>query len=135
MARTLSSNHLPEPAPVLPCTPALGICPVRDVMDHVGTKWTALLLLTLHEGTQRFNALHRAVPDISKRMLTQTLRELERDGLVRRTVIPTKPPSVEYDLTPLGMSIMSPLNGLIDWAARHHGAILSARHQYDAALS
>ncbi|RST50414.1 transcriptional regulator [Variovorax sp. MHTC-1] len=103
-------------------------------MDHVGTKWTALLLLTLYAGTQRFNQLHRAVPDISKRMLTQTLRDLERDGLVRRTVLPTKPPSVEYDLTVLGQSIMEPLRGLVDWAARHHAEIVMARRVFDTAL-
>jgi DNA-binding HxlR family transcriptional regulator len=78
------------------------LCPVRDVLDRVGDKWTMLVLIAMAGHSLRFSKLHRAVPDISKRMLTQTLRDLERDGLVLRRVFPTKPPSVEYELTDLG---------------------------------
>lgn len=110
-----------------------GMCPVRDVLDHVGSKWTTLILQMLEARPQRFSELHRAVPDISKRMLTQSLRELERDGFIQRQVYPTKPPSVDYRLTPLGESILQPIKGLVDWAAQHHDAIRSARAQFDEA--
>ena len=93
-------------------------CPIRDVLDQIGDKWSTLLLLTLAEGPQRFGAIKRMVPDISQRMLTQTLRDLQRDGLINRTVFPTTPPSVEYRLTPLGQSLLKPLAGLIAWAGR-----------------
>ena len=73
------------------------------------------------------------MPDISQRMLTQTLRDLQRDGLIEREVFPTKPPSVEYSLSPLGMSLQTPLNALIAWAVEHHGAIREARARYDGA--
>lgn len=108
-------------------------CPVRDVLDRVGDKWSMLLIAALAGGPRRFSALHRAIPDISKRMLTQTLRDLERDGLIEREVFPTKPPSVEYRLAALGRSILEPLNVLITWADEHHGKITRARHQFDQA--
>jgi DNA-binding HxlR family transcriptional regulator len=76
-------------------------CPVRDVLDRIGDKWSMLMIMTLAARPQRFSELHRAIRDISKRMLTQTLRDLERDGLITRHVFPTKPPSVEYCLSPL----------------------------------
>ncbi len=107
-------------------------CPVRDVLDHMGSKWTTLILLALTQQALRFSEVHRAVPDISKRMLTQSLRELERDGLIERTVYPTKPPSVEYRLSVLGESLLVPLAGLIAWAEDSHGAIGDARARYDA---
>ncbi|MGH6837555.1 MAG: winged helix-turn-helix transcriptional regulator [Methylocella sp.] len=75
-------------------------CPVRDVLDRIGDKWSILMIMTLATRPQRFSELHRAIRDISKRMLTQTLRDLERDGLITRHVFPTKPPSVEYRLAP-----------------------------------
>lgn len=106
-------------------------CPVRDVLDRVGDKWSTLVLVTLSGGPHRFSAALRAVPDISKRMLTQTLRDLERDGMVARTVFPTKPPSVEYRLTPLGETILEPLTALVRWADRHHAEIRAARQSYD----
>ncbi len=107
-------------------------CPVRDVLDHIGDKWTTLVLTVLAGGPHRFNALDRMIPDISKRMLTQSLRNLERDGIVERTVYPTKPPSVEYKLTPLGVSLTGPLHELIRWAEDHHEEIRSGRSRYDA---
>lgn len=106
-------------------------CPVRDVLDRIGDKWSTLALVTLANGPRRFSAVQRAIPDISKRMLTQTLRDLERDGLIARTVFPTKPPSVEYRMTSLGETLLKPLTVLIRWADRNHAAIKHARLAYD----
>ncbi|MBU1330965.1 MAG: helix-turn-helix transcriptional regulator [Gammaproteobacteria bacterium] len=108
-------------------------CPVRSVLDRLGDKWTTLILIALAQQPQRFSALCRAVPDISKRMLTQTLRDLERDGLITRQVFPTKPPSVEYDLTPLGESLLGPLTVLIAWAESNQAAIAESQGHFDAA--
>lgn len=105
-------------------------CPVRDVLDQISGKWSTLLLMILASGPQRFGQLRRAVPDISQRMLTQTLRDLQRDGLVARRVFPTQPPSVEYRLTPLGRSFLKPLMKLIEWSERNHGAIRAAREAF-----
>lgn len=107
-------------------------CPVRDVLDRVGQKWTLLLLIALIPGPRRFSALQRQVGDISKRMLTQSLRQLERDGLVAREVFATKPPSVEYRLTELGRSALDPIAALTVWADRNHDRIRAARSAYDA---
>jgi len=107
-------------------------CPVRDVLDRIGDKWSALLIFTLAERSHRFGELRRAIADISQRMLTQTLRELQEDGLVNRTVHPTTPPSTEYMLTPLGRSLVEPLTGLLRWAEAHHGEIKQARSAYIA---
>ncbi len=107
-------------------------CPVRNVLDRIGDKWSTLLLSLLAHGPHRFSALQRAIPDISKRMLAQTLHDLQRDGLVGREVFPTKPPAVEYRLTPLGRTILEPLAHLVAWADRHHAAIVAARAAFDA---
>lgn len=107
-------------------------CPVRDVLDQIGDKWTALILMALVQ-PRRFSEIGRSVPDISKRMLTQTLRELERDGLISRHVFATKPPSVEYRLTEMGVSVLDPLAGLVRWAESRHEDIRSARARFDAA--
>lgn len=112
---------------------AVGDCPVRHVLDHVAAKWTTLILLTLRKGPARFNALGRELPDISKRMLTQTLRDLERDGLVLREVFPTKPPSVQYQLTDLGQSLITPVLALVDWAELNSAEMNAARARFDAA--
>ena len=106
-------------------------CPVRDVLDQISGKWTTLLMIVLADAPHRFSDLQRAVPDISKRMLTQTLRDLERDGLITRHVFPTKPPSVEYRLAPLGQSMLAPLAALIGWAEASHASIQDARAQFD----
>ena len=106
------------------------ICPIRDVLDRIGDKWSTLLVMTLAERPHRFGELRRAVPDISQRMLTQTLRELQRDGLISRTVHPTTPPSVEYKLTPLGQSLLEPLSHLVNWANAHHAEIRTARSEF-----
>lgn len=108
-------------------------CPIRDVLDRLGDRWTTLVLLTLEEGgTLRFSQLKAGIEDISQRMLAQTLRRLEQDGLVSRTVYATVPPRVEYTLTPLGQSFMAPVHGLIRWAGEHHEQVRSARQAYVA---
>ena len=114
-----------------PIDPVLAACPVRDVLDRIGDKWSVLMLLTLADGPLRFGALRRAVPDISQRMLTQTLRDLQRDGLIDRAVHPTVPPSVEYALTALGQSLLVPLSGLVGWAEARHAEIREARSRFD----
>ncbi len=112
---------------------AVGPCPVRDLLDHIAAKWTTLVLLALEGGPKRFNALLRMLPDISRRMLTQSLRDLERGGFIERTVFPTKPPAVQYALTPMGHSVMGPIQTLIVWAKTHEDALTDARARYDAA--
>lgn len=112
--------------------PLAELCPVRSVIDQIGGKWTTLILLALAEQPYRFGALRRLVPDISQRMLTQTLRDLERDGYVLRSVFPTKPPSVEYRLTDLGQSLIGALEVLVTWAEAHHDRVRESRHAFDA---
>ncbi len=107
-------------------------CPVRNVLDRIGDKWTMLTLVALAATPRRFSELHRIMPDISKRMLTQTLRDLERDGLVTRHVFPTKPPRVEYRLSALGQSVLEPLAGLVRWAEGSYPSIREARARFDA---
>ncbi|MPV56785.1 transcriptional regulator [Burkholderia sp. HI2761] len=110
-------------------------CAVRDVLDRIGDKWSMLMIMELATRSQRFGELRRSLPDISKRMLTQTLRNLERDGLVTRHVFPTKPPSVEYRLAPLGRSLLDPMAALVDWADRSYADIHAARTRFDGALA
>lgn len=109
----------------------ISTCPVRDVMDHIGGKWSSLMLLVLSTKPHRFGELKRAVPDISQRMLTQTLRDLQRDGYISRHVFATVPPSVEYRLTPLGESLMPALESLVSWAVDNHPRITEARQTFD----
>ena len=96
---------------------------VSEVLSRVGDKWTILVVVVLGDGRKRFNEIRRALGSISQRMLTLTLRGLERDGLVTRTVFPTIPPRVEYELTELGCSLLKPVNELGLWARRHRPAI------------
>ncbi|WP_026621706.1 DNA-binding HxlR family transcriptional regulator [Ensifer sp. WSM1721] len=107
-------------------------CPVRDVMDNIGGKWHSLMILSLAAGPLRFSQLRRLIPDISQRMLTQTLRDLQRDGYLSRTVYPTQPPSVEYGLTDLGRSFLAILKPFVDWSLENHEAIRKARAEFDA---
>ena len=107
-------------------------CPVRDVIDRVGDKWSVLLVVQLRDGPVRFSALLRGTEGISRRMLTRTLRLLERDGLVARTVVPTTPPQVSYALSPLGRSLVEPLDALSAWAVVHREAVQAARDEFDA---
>lgn len=106
---------------------------VSEVLSHVGDKWTVLVVSTLGDGPKRFNELRRALGSISQRMLTLTLRGLERDGLVTRTVFPAVPPRVEYELTKLGRSLLEPVSGLGSWARRNRAAIQDARRKFDTA--
>ena len=110
-----------------------GDCPVRMVLDKIGDKWSMLLMMTLAGGPRRFNQLRREIPDISQKMLTQALRNLQRDGFVARTVFDTNPPSVEYRLTPLGQSMIVPLGYLVGWASENQNEIAAAREAFDAA--
>ena len=109
-----------------------GSCPIREVLDRVGDTWTLLVIVNLQERPMRFNALKRAIENISQRMLTVTLRSLERDGLVQRTVRPSTPPEVEYALTDLGRSIAAPVAALAAWAVENRAAMREARARFDA---
>ncbi len=106
-------------------------CPIRDVMQQIHGKWSTLLVDALSQRPYRFGELKRAVPDISQRMLTQTLRDLQRDGYVEREVFPTKPPSVEYRMTELGRSLYEPLSHLLNWAEANHDNVRAARRRFD----
>jgi DNA-binding HxlR family transcriptional regulator len=106
-------------------------CPVRNILDKVGDKWSMLIVMTLSAGPLRFNEIKRRVPDISQKMLTQTLRELQRDGMVSRQVFPTVPPAVEYRLTQLGESVIVPFGTLVSWANQHHERIYASRAEFD----
>jgi DNA-binding HxlR family transcriptional regulator len=106
--------------------------PLGHMLDRLGGKWTVLTVLILAEGPRRFAELNRSMPDISKKMLTVTLRNLQRDGLVARRVFPTKPPSVEYRLTSVGRSLLHPLSILLEWAESNEPRFKEARSQFDA---
>ena len=106
-------------------------CPIRDVLDRVGDKWSALIVSELALGPRRFGMLRRSIMDISQRMLTETLRNLQRDGFLTRTVTPVSPPQVEYALTALGLSLKDALAVLAVWSASNHDAIRAARLAYD----
>lgn len=105
----------------------------REVLSLVGDKWSVLIVAILNDGTHRFNELRRSIEGISQRMLTRTLRGLERDGLITRTVEPTVPPSVYYALTPLGRKLLEPILALTSWARENYSAIQEARTKFDAA--
>jgi DNA-binding HxlR family transcriptional regulator len=108
-------------------------CPaVREVLNRVGDKWSVQVVGLLGGGTKRFSELRRSIEGISQRMLTLTLKGLERDGLVTRTVYPTIPPRVDYGLTKLGRSLLTPITALGQWAAENRQKIHSARTRYDA---
>ena len=108
-------------------------CPIRGVLDRIGDQWSFLVLSSLASGTLRFNELKREIGDISQHMLTRTLKKLEQDGLVTRTLFPVIPPRVDYTLTPLGQSLLVPMRGLVAWADANHDAIRAARRQMKAA--
>src|SRR6202043_2043872 len=106
---------------------------VSEVLSRVGDKWTVLVVSQLGDGTMRFNELRRALGSISQRMLTLTLRGLERDGLVTRTVYATVPPRVDYELTELGRTLLVPINALADWAQKNRSIVQESRERFDAA--
>lgn len=105
---------------------------ISTLLSRIGDKWTVLVVQTLGEGPKRFNELRREIPSVSQRMLTLTLRNLERDGLVTRTVTPSIPPRVDYELTELGQSLQKPICGLATWATENVEAIHEAQARFDA---
>lgn len=109
-----------------------GPCPTREVIQGISGKWTAFVLMALDERPHRFGELRRLIPDISQRMLTQTLHDLQRDGYILRKVLPTKPPSVEYSLSPLGASLFEQLSLVLQWARSNHHIVRNARLEFDA---
>ncbi len=123
----MSQRNIDVPAQVM-----AEACPVREVLDRVAGKWSILIVVTAARGPVRFTELERAIEGISRRMLTLTLRNLERDGLLTRTVHPTVPPKVEYELTPIARELYESLLSLTDWAERHRATITAARQAYDA---
>lgn len=106
---------------------------VRPILARIGDKWSVMIVMALRAGPRRFNEIKRAVGTISQRMLTLTLRGMERDGLVTRRVFPTTPPRVEYELTALGHSLRTPVEALGQWAIAHQGDIALAQAQFDKA--
>lgn len=123
--------------PVLEETPAFvrddeGNCPIREVLDRIGDTWSLLVIMNLQAGPVRFNALRRRIEGISQRMLAVTLRGLEADGLVSRTVTPTMPPQVDYALTPMGQSLAVPVAALGDWAVANRHAVRERQRSFAA---
>ncbi len=113
-------------------TPAAGDCQhVGPILSHIGDKWSIFVVTVLGDGPRRFNDIKRSVQGISQRMLTLTLRNLERDGLVTRTVFPTIPPRVDYELTKLGQSVRAPVLVLVEWIQTHLPEIEAARATFD----
>lgn len=106
-------------------------CPIHEVLDRVAGKWSILILVAAAHGPIRFTELERSIAGVSRRMLTLTLRNLERDGLLTRTVYPTVPPRVEYELTPIARELHQSLTALTTWAEKHRTAIAAARQAYD----
>jgi DNA-binding HxlR family transcriptional regulator len=107
-------------------------CPTRQILDRVGDKWAVLILLLLRSEPMRFNQLRRAIEGISQKMLAQVLKSLERDGLIRRRVIPTVPVTVEYSILPLGLTLAAAVDHLRDWAESNLKDVLAAQRRYDA---
>lgn len=114
--------------------PYLATCPTRQVLDCVADKWAVLIVGLLLSGPQRFGELRRAIEGVSQKMLTQTLRSLERDGIVHREVFASVPPKVEYSLTPLGVSLAGKLDGLRIWAEENMQAVFDHQKSFDEAL-
>jgi DNA-binding HxlR family transcriptional regulator len=106
-------------------------CPFRNVLDQVGDKWTFLILVALEEGPKRFGEIRRTLGDISQRVLTRKLRDLERDGYVSREVFPERPPRVEYSLTDLGRSMLDPIRRFLDWTLNAFPEVKRAREAFD----
>jgi DNA-binding HxlR family transcriptional regulator len=107
-------------------------CPTRQILDRVGDKWAVLILLLLREQPVRFNQLRRSIEGISQKMLSQVLKSLERDGLIRRRAIATVPVTVEYSITPLGATLAAAVDPLRDWAESHLKEVLASQRRYDA---
>lgn len=123
---TLSDTDFPTPGEGDDCRM------VREILDLVGDKWTLYIIATLKDGPVRFNELRRRIDGISQRMLTINLRGLERDGLVKRTLFPTIPPRVDYELTEVGRTLLAPVMSLVMWANSNQENIRGARVRFDA---
>lgn len=108
--------------------------PVTDILDRIGDKWSVMVVMTLRAGTMRFSELKRALHGISQKMLTVTLRGLERDGFIARTIYPTIPPKVEYTLTELGRELADPVIALGEFAMRNRNRVLAARERFDKSV-
>ena len=122
---SLGNTHVPDPA-------SADCRLVSEILSRVGDKWTVLIIMMLGHGPKRFNEIKRGINGISQRMLTLTLRNLERDGLVSRTVTPSVPPRVDYALTDLGRDLLIPVSALGAWAIQHTPCIEAARARFDA---
>src|SRR5436189_3993872 len=110
-------------------------CELRTILDRIADKWSLLVICILADGVRRFTELRREIDGISQRMLTLTLRQLEREGLVSRTVFPVVPPRVDYELTPLGATLLDTIQTLVAWAGEHGHEIAAARAAYDARVA
>ncbi|OUR83885.1 transcriptional regulator [Colwellia psychrerythraea] len=106
-------------------------CPIRDVINRIGDKWSLLILVVLSEQPTRFNELKRTIGDISQKVLTKVLKELEQEGYITRTAFDESPPKVVYDLTEMGLSVLTPVGQLIDWAEKNHALIKEHRNKTD----
>jgi DNA-binding HxlR family transcriptional regulator len=123
----------PESPPAILGSPYRADCPTRRILDRIGDRWTVLIVGVLAEGDARFSELRRRIEGVSQKMLTQTLRALERDGLVRRTVYAEVPVRVEYALTDAGRTLQAPLRALQEWSIAHFGDVSTAQQAYDQA--
>jgi len=130
-SRLVSAAKPPASKP--PPNPYDSRCPTRVVLDRIADKWTVLVLGLLCKRPLRFNQLRREIDGLTQKMLSQTLKALERDGLVARKVIPTAPVSVEYSITPLGATLSATVDELQRWARDHIGEVLEAQRRYDCA--
>jgi DNA-binding HxlR family transcriptional regulator len=132
----MSVGHIDDTGPcIAPDIGATMSCEIRHLLDRLADKWSLLVVELLGRGTHRFSELRRQIDGISQRMLTLTLRHLERDGLVSRTVYPVVPPRVEYQLTPLGAGLLEAIGPLVAWTRAHREDIAAAHTAYDAAES
>ena len=121
------------PASATDGNPYRADCPTRRILDHIGDRWTVLVVGVLAEGDARFSELRRRIDGVSQKMLTQTLRALQRDGLVTRTVYPEVPVRVEYALTEAGRTLCEPLRALREWSVIHLGDVADSQQAYDRA--
>ncbi len=141
-AAELAGDALPAGSAVIawpvaggPAVPSAAKCRIREILGRIGDKWSLFIIFQLGDGPQRFTALKRAVDGISQRMLTVTLRGLERDGIVSRTMYPVMPPRVDYALTPLGHTLLDAVGALMAWVDEHLPEVDAARDAYDARAS
>jgi DNA-binding HxlR family transcriptional regulator len=131
-ARPAGSAVIARPAGGGPAVPSAAKCRIREILGRIGDKWSLFIIFQLGDGPQRFTTLKRAVDGISQRMLTVTLRGLERDGIVSRTMYPVMPPRVDYALTPLGHTLLDAVGALMAWVDEHLPEVDAARDAYDA---